>query len=654
VTRRITPASIAPSTIVVVGNGMVGSRLVQLVVESSAHPRRIVVFGEEPTPAYDRIRLSDFLAGGDPDELTLLPRAWYEQHGVELFTGEPVVAIDRRARRVSSGTRTIDYDELVLATGAAAIRPDVPGVDLPGVMVYRTRADLLTLRQAMAKARRVLVVGGGLLGLEVAGQIAAAGLPVTVVEAAGHLMPRQLDAASAQLLQRLLEQHGVHALLDRRLCAISRADDVLTVRLADGDERSADLVVLAIGVRANDQLARECGLEVAPRGGVVVDAQLRTSDAHVSAIGDCAAHGGVVHGMVGPGYEMARVLVDRLNGGSASLGAVDRSCRFATAGIEVAAVGAHDAAGRELVAHVEGGRRSVILQGRRLVGARAVGTWARLREVEEAILRGRKIDTRDAQRFQAEGELWPPGQAESAASLAGDALVCHCARVTRAQVALAVVGGASTPAALGVCTRAGTVCGSCVPTLVQLCGLPGLPVVRPRATGMLAALSAIALVACLGVFALGPIPYAKSAHDANRWFSDLWRMPLAKQITGFSLLGVAAAGLLLSLRKRVRWFRLGAYPIHRAVHAGLGLACLAILVAHTGLHLGHNLNRALMLVFLGVAATGGAVGLMVSGEATTRVRVVLQARPILTWLHLLTLWVLPVLVIFHVLSVYYL
>ena len=446
----------------------------------------------------------------------------------------------------------------------------------------------------------------------------------------------------------------MHALLDRRVGAISRTDDGLTLRLADGDERSADLVVLAIGVRANDQLARACGLEVAPRGGVVVDAQLRTSDAHVSAIGDCAAHAGVVHGLVGPGYEMARVLVDRLNGGRARLGAIDRSCRFATAGIEVAAVGAHDAVGRELVAHVEGGRRSVIVQGRRLVGARAVGPWARLREVEEAILRGRKIDAGHVQRFQAEGELWPPGKAASAASLAMDALVCQCARVTRAQVALAVVGGASTPAAVGVCTRAGTVCGSCVPTLMELCGLPPLPAERPRATGVLAALSVIALVVCVGVFALGPIPYAESAHDATRWLSDLWRMPLAKQITGFSLLGVAAAGLLLSLRKRVRWFRLGAFAIHRAVHAGLGLACLAILVAHTGLHLGHNLNRALMLVFLGVAATGGAVGVIVSGEATTLARVVVRARPILMWLHLLTLWVLPVLVTFHVLSVYYL
>src|SRR5438067_1306622 len=294
-------------TVVVVGNGMVGHRFCERLATHDRDRRlRIVCFGEERRAAYDRVHLTAYMSGKNADALVLADAAWYASCGITLHLGERVIEIDRTARIVvSSAGRRVAYDALVLATGSAPFVPAIPGVETPGVFVYRTIEDLDAIRAWSARARRAAVIGGGLLGLEAAKAVHDLGLEVHVVEFAPRLMPRQVDAAGGEVLRRKIAALGVHVHTGMQTQAILGTDAVTGLRFAAGDDLVVDMVVVSAGIRPRDELARTAGLEVGPRGGIVVDAQLRTSDPDVFCIGESALAGGMIYGLVGPGYEMA-------------------------------------------------------------------------------------------------------------------------------------------------------------------------------------------------------------------------------------------------------------------------------------------------------------------------------------------------------------
>jgi len=454
---------------------MVGQRFTEALKERDTQRRwRVTVLSEEPRRAYDRVNLSAYFDGTTGAELDLVPDGCYGAEGYQLYLGEAITAVDRTNQTVTtSNGRVLDYDALVLATGSYPFVPPVPGGELPGCFVYRTLDDLDAIRAAAENAKQTahgrpagLVIGGGLLGLEAARALRSLGLSPHVVELAPRLMPLQVDEGGGGLLKRMIEDLNVTVHLATSVASISRFEKTrLLATLASGTELDVDVVVFSAGVRPRDQLARSAGLEVGPRGGIVTDDGCRTSDEHIYAIGECACAGGRVYGLVAPGYTMAEVLADRLTGGAATFTEADTSTKLKLLGVDVASFG-------DALAQTEGAlevtvndpvQRSysklvISEDATTLLGGVLVGDasrYAMLRPLVGRPLPGDPVT------------LITPGGGPDL-ELPGDAQVCSCNGVTKDTIGAAIADGCADVAAIKACTRAGTSCGSCVPTLKKL------------------------------------------------------------------------------------------------------------------------------------------------------------------------------------------
>ena len=304
----------ARQSLVVVGNGMAGMRTVEELLKLAPDLYDITVFGAEPHGNYNRILLSPVLAGEKSvEDIMLHTREWYAQNGITLHAGDPVVHIDRRRRvvRAASGLE-VRYDRLLLATGSKPFMLPVPGHQLPGVIAFRDIADVEAMLAAARDHRHAVVIGGGLLGLEAANGLLRQGMEVTVVHVADSLMNQQLDKPAALLLKKALELKGFHFLLNANTAEIVGPDRVRAVRFKDGGEVPADLVVMAVGVRPNMELAQSAGLHC--ERAIVVDDTLQTYDPRVYAVGECVQHRSATFGLVAPIWDQARVCGAHLAG----------------------------------------------------------------------------------------------------------------------------------------------------------------------------------------------------------------------------------------------------------------------------------------------------------------------------------------------------
>lgn len=645
-------------TLVVIGNGMVGHALCKKLVEhGAAESFRIIVFGDEPRPAYDRVHLSDCFSGQQSNSLELSPRAWYRRHGIALCVNEMVTKVDRKRRlvRTSSGVE-IEYDKLVLATGSKPFVPPIAGTEHEGVFVYRTVEDLEKIRDYSQRTSSGAVIGGGLLGLEAAKALLDFGLETHVIEVAPGLMPRQLDADCGAVLQKEIESLGVHVHLVKRTSAIEKDTNEFVLRFSRGAALPVGMVVISAGIRPRDELAADCGLELGERGGVAVNDRLETSDPRIYAIGECACHAGTIYGLVAPGYQMADVLAENLTGSDAAFQGGDQSARLKLLGVDVATLGnplGETPNATTVTARGDDFFRRLILRRGRVVGAMSVGPWDEVDRVRQAIAAGQRMRSWHLGRFERTGHLWPAGSSLQVGDWPEAAVVCSCLQVSRGTLSKACREGADSAAMLAQQTGASTVCGSCKPLLSELAG--GLAEKVPtNSRGLLAASIAAALVAFVGLFV--PLPFATSVESTWHAVDFLWRDSLAKQVSGYTLVGVSLIGLLLSIRKRISWFTLGAFANWRLIHSVVGLLTLLGLAAHTGFHLGGNLNFALATTFLALNVVGAATGAIVAWEsrATGSTAMLLRKwRPRVTMLHIWLLWPVPVLLAFHIASVYY-
>ena len=345
-------------TVVVVGAGMVAHhfalRLRALDVEQRY---RIVVFGEEPHAPYDRANLGRYFQLACGDSLALAAPNDYEARSIELHVAQQVVALERTRRLVGlADGATLGYAKLVLATGARTALPELRGLNKTGVFTYRTRGDLEAIQHYRARAARVAVLGGGLLGLEAAGALQHLGLETHVFEAAAQLMPRELDAPAALLLRQQLEASGLHIHLDCAPKAVLGDAACAALRLDDNTALPIEMVIVATGTRARDELAQLSQLHVGDEGGIVVDDALYTSDPHIFAIGECALHRGVSHGLLAGGYSMAEVVARQLCGQAATFEGADRSAKLNISGVDVAVFGEPR--------HADPNAKEVVLQDR--------------------------------------------------------------------------------------------------------------------------------------------------------------------------------------------------------------------------------------------------------------------------------------------------
>ncbi len=642
-------------SLVIVGNGMVSARLCERLAQHGVPARRhVVVIGDEETPAYDRIRLSElFGSERSLETLQIRPREWYASVGIELHTKERVESILRGERTLlTSSGRQLRYERLVLATGAAPVRPAVTGLSDSAVRVYRSAEDRESIAREARAGARVAILGGGLLGIELADALVRRGCEVVLVEQAPRLLPRQLESSAAALLEANVRARGIDVRCARTLARVVAGPDGVWLGLAEGASIETDLLVVCAGVRPRDELARSANLECHRRGGVLVDDALATSDPAISAVGECAVHRGVAYGTVAPGYAMAEVLAERLAGRRARFEGTPVSARLKLEGLDVAVVGdsqTADPGTRAVTLRKDEVYRRLVLRNGRLVGAIAVGPWAALPRLQEAIARRARLRAGAERRFAASGDPFR-GETSSIASWPDHAIVCTCTGTTCGALRRARAAGCASAQQLREATAASSVCGSCRPLLEELCGESATP--RALRRGALAAGAIAAAVLVVALLALPPVAMLDTVQLRIAW-DQLWRAGVYRQLSGFVLLAVLVASIGLSLRKRVPRVRVGSYDGWRSVHASLGAGTVALAALHTGLRLGEHGDRALMLSFLALACAGVIAAAATVLESRLGPAWGGHARRISTWMHIFALYPLPVLLGFHVFKVYY-
>jgi nitrite reductase (NADH) large subunit len=363
--------------LVIVGNGMAAARLVDELAKAALGRYAIAVIGDEPRLAYNRVLLSSVLAGETAShDIELRPANWWRDRGVTLKYGCRATEIDVGRRELKlAGEESIAFSKLVLTTGSSALRLSVPGADLAGVHTFRDTRDVDLLLTLAAQKKRVVVIGGGLLGLEAAYGLAKAGAVVTLVHLMDRLMERQLDAPAAELLKSLVERKGIEILLNANTARIHGETRVEGVELVGGRRIVADAVIFAAGIRPNIALANEAGISV--NRGIVVDDHLQTGAPDVFAIGECAEHRGICYGLVEPAYEQARVLARHLAGANASYGGSVVATNLKVSGVSVFSAGDFlGAEGSETIVLSDinqGTYKKLVISDGRLIGAVLIG-----------------------------------------------------------------------------------------------------------------------------------------------------------------------------------------------------------------------------------------------------------------------------------------
>lgn len=472
-----------------------------MVEYNAVDDKRIVVFSDEPRPAYDRVHLTDLLSGTPSTNLTLATQEWYAHNGIELFLDDPVVEIDRANGIVRSQSgRSIAYTRLVFATGAKPFVPSVEvvspnGEALPGVFVYRSVDDVYDIEERADELlgtpfQEAAVIGGGILGLEAAKAVYDLGLDVHVIEVAPGLMPRQLDADGAAVLRDKVKGLGVNVHCGRTLKEVEAlpfdmpgASPLTGLRLTfdKGDPLMVGLLIFAAGVRPRGELAEAAGLSTSEVGGIIVDDRLHAidkatgkPDEHIHAIGDCVSHRGASYGLILPGYQMVDVLASNLVGGQQTFDTPDTSVRLKLMGVSVAALGEYDGDKRlGTNVHVFNGGglyRKLIVRNGKLIGAVTIGDWDNLERIRELLRSPLPLSFWDMRRFRGTGDLWAKSESPPVAEWPPEAVVCGCLRVTRGAIGEVIAEGCTNLEDVCGRTKAGTLCGSCKPLISELLG----------------------------------------------------------------------------------------------------------------------------------------------------------------------------------------
>lgn len=642
--------------VVVIGGGPVGLRAARLLAERG---KRVCLIGEESHDPYNRVRLTPVLSGDVQFGEIKLDDAQSKNPNLSVHTGLRVVSIDRDARCITTADSTVwHYETLIIATGSNAFVPSIPGADLDGVYTFRTADDTSALLARSFSARNVVIVGGGLLGLEAARGLSRRGCNVTVVEHEDRLMPRQLDIAAATHLKSNIEELGVKVFTATRLAEIGGTDRVESVTLGDGLTQKADTVVICTGVRANISLAREAGL--AFERGILVNAQMQTRDPHIFAVGECAQYSDQVIGLVGPGYVQAEVAADAIAGDKPSYEPQIPATKLKVIGADVFSVG--DVENLEIKPNVKSyvwtsdtAYRRIFLDRGKLVGVIAVGEWDQASRMQEAAQSGATVYPWMTYRFKNDGQLWKEAEV-AMPDMPAAATVCNCTGVNCGQIRAVIAKYPDcTPELVSAETGASTVCGTCRPLVEELIDAGAAPSAVPFSK-ILMGFSAVAVLLALIPILFGYVPLPES-YDRDSLRVWLWRDGIVKQWSGYILLGIFATAMLIGLRKRIRFFdRLGGYDGWRLVHIGIGLAAVIGFFAHTGFRLGSNLNLALGIAFIATLILGAVTGLTTGGDHKLRERgfstAQKPARRVPTWMHILAVWPLPVLLLFHILTIY--
>ncbi|SIS66003.1 assimilatory nitrite reductase (NAD(P)H) large subunit precursor [Thalassolituus maritimus] len=470
--------------IIVVGNGMVGHNFLATMAESDhASEFELITFSEEPRLAYDRVQLSKYFSGATAADLALTTESEYDDSGITYLKNEKVVEIDADNKTITTSTGRIEgYDKLVLATGSYPFVPPILGKDQEHCLVYRTIEDLEAISASAEVSKTGVVVGGGLLGLEAANALKEAGLDTHVVEFAPRLMAVQLDEGGGNLLRHKIESLGVSVHTEKNTKEIVAGEECrYRMNFADGSHLETDMILFSAGIRPQDELARQFGIDVGERGGIVINDYCQTSVEDIYAIGECALWDSKIFGLVAPGYQMAKVTAAHITDTLINLKTpelafkgADMSTKLKLLGVDVASIGdahGHTAGSQSFVFSddIEEVYKRLIVSadGKKLLGAVLVGETDSYGTLLQLMLNDMDIPGNPAALIlPALGDEAPAGLGVTA--LPDTAQICSCYDVSKGDIAAAVQGGCCTMGDIKGATKATSGCGGCAALTKQV------------------------------------------------------------------------------------------------------------------------------------------------------------------------------------------
>jgi len=657
--RKLEVGAPSQNPIIIVGCGPVGTRILRNIVRLSPETA-VIAYGDEPWEPYDRVKLVSLIVGdlawADLPNLPQLP----ENHNVSINSNNRIVAIDRANCTVtdSNGNKQ-KYSKLILATGSKPWVPDIPGVDLCGVHTFRNPGDVRSILENEYTGRRTVILGGGLLGIELACGLRKKGEQVCIV-VSGRLLGRQLDERAAELLKMHLLALGIEIIFGRASAIVGSADQdrephVHAVETYCKQTIECACVILATGIMPAVDLATSSGLTVGR--GIKVNDYLQTSDRLIYAAGECAEHRGRAYGLIGPGFEQADTVSKNVLGShSKYLGSM------MTAQLKGADLAAFSCFRDDIETQVDNQSisyesddrsqyRSLQLRNGCLTGLVCIGEWPEAWRAREAVQESLRLKPWQIRRFLNSGSLWTEGVATSVTNWPKHAIVCNCMGVSRGLLEMAIEHGYNSMNTLQEHTNAGTGCGSCLPYIAELIGQPGSLQVLKRDT-KLAMASALTL-SLLVLIVLAPFMPPLDTLLGNWHLEELWLDNVWKQCSGYILLTLLFVSLLLSIRKRSKSFHHLSYASWRTIHSFTGALSLIVLALHNGLAFGHNLNRILLLNFLLLSFFGAVTGMLTASEGVTADSGVRRGKILGYWVHAVLFWPLPILLVFHIMSSYF-
>ncbi len=456
--------------LVMIGNGMAGMRCIEEVLKIDSEGFEITIIGREKHVNYNRIQLSSVLQGDlSLEEIYINKEEWYRQNNLTLYTGETVIEIKKETQLVITDQgREVPFDYLILATGSVPYILPIPGSDKEGVISFRTIEDCHYMLAASKNYQNAIVIGGGLLGLEAARGLINRGMDVQVVHNTSYLMDRQLDPISAQMLQNQLEIDGMKFLMEKQTLSFKGEKRVEAVTFTDGTRVAADLVVMAVGVRPNIELAKACGIHT--NRAIVVNDYMETNVPNIYAVGECSEHNGMVYGLVKPLYDQAKILANAIQGRKDTpyRGSL-LSTSLKISGINVFSVGNvfEDKESKSIVYHngIEGIYKKLVFKEDKLIGAILFGDTSAQSVILDVIRRG--IDITDDEKSKILKESANP--LDSVAVMNKSEFICQCNNVTKGTIISVVQErGLKSVEQIKSCTRASGSCGSCKPLVKNL------------------------------------------------------------------------------------------------------------------------------------------------------------------------------------------
>jgi nitrite reductase (NADH) large subunit len=468
----------ATQNIVVIGNGMVGHKFLEsLVTMDPSQNFKLTVLCEEPRAAYDRVYLSSYFAGKTAEDLSLVSEGFFEKHNIDIKLNCKAQSIDRNAKTVTTEDgETVCYDKLVLATGSFPFVPPVPGHDRDHCPVYRTIEDLEHIKASAEGAKVGVVVGGGLLGLEAANALKDLGLETHVVEFAPRLMAVQVDEAGGALLKTKIEEMGVKVHTGKNTQNITDGDQCFhKMEFADGGSLETDVILFSAGIRPQDAIARASDIELGPRGGISINDHCQTSDPDVYAIGECALWGGMIYGLVAPGYNMAKIAAQHISKtGTDTFDGADMSTKLKLLGVDVASIGDCHARTEGSLSYAYSDEvnqvyKKIVVSAdkKTLLGVVMIGDAEDYGNLLQLVLNKIELPA------NPEALILPSMDGMEKPALGTDALpdtaqICSCNDVSKGAICSSVQNGAQTIGAVKAATSAGTSCGGCTALVTQV------------------------------------------------------------------------------------------------------------------------------------------------------------------------------------------